>query len=400
MVSARLILLVCVCVDAYRGYRRAAEPPAPPPPSQGVMTGALLYETLYRAGYHNHTGLSRGAPLMSELNKMSRRLGEPVRTALDVGCSHGLVVKDLWLRGIEANGVDISPTAVQLARSTREFPRRNRTGMIDQPRGRRPSPRCGEQAPCFQTASATMLPFASNSFDVVLSSDVLEQCAPAVRGLGRFGHSLAHLVHASCIRTARPACVHAHTCCVPARRVYVHSVRWCAVPSLWRCRRSPSSNPAGGACCSMQPSEVSQAVGEMTRVAKRLMLLKISNRAETGGKDVREVLKQPRMPDNLHSSIHGPDFWLARFEQHGWLLHHMVESRDRGLADSLHWECCTYVLQPATVPGALARSQAQLQNASTHPAQKWYGRANVCCHWGWEQCGPTPGPSKRCPRWP
>lgn len=325
MVSARLILLVCVCVDAYRGYRRAAEPPAPPPPSQGVMTGALLYETLYRAGYHNHTGLSRGAPLMSELNKMSRRLGEPVRTALDVGCSHGLVVKDLWLRGIEANGVDISPTAVQLARSTREFPRRNRTGMIDQPRGRRPSPRCGEQAPCFQTASATMLPFASNSFDVVLSSDVLEH---------------------------------------------------------------------------MQPSEVSQAVGEMTRVAKRLMLLKISNRAETGGKDVREVLKQPRMPDNLHSSIHGPDFWLARFEQHGWLLHHMVESRDRGLADSLHWECCTYVLQPATVPGALARSQAQLQNASTHPAQKWYGRANVCCHWGWEQCGPTPGPSKRCPRWP
>ena len=55
----------------------------------------------------------------------------PLRSVLDVGCSHGKGVSLLWKHGINASGCDISPTAIELARSTREQSRKARRYFVD-----------------------------------------------------------------------------------------------------------------------------------------------------------------------------------------------------------------------------------------------------------------------------
>ncbi len=114
-----------------------------------------LYEDLYRHGYHSDLKMTHARDVL-------RALKDGTPSVLDVGCSHGLAVQELWRRGIEANGVDISPTAVRLATKARSSE----------------SARCGDR-PCFQVATATALPFPNKSFHTIMSTDVLEHIIPS-----------------------------------------------------------------------------------------------------------------------------------------------------------------------------------------------------------------------------
>ena len=139
-------------------------------------SGAQLYDALYQIGYHNGTRHHAGL-LLQALNKMRKAFGyERNSSVLDVGCSHGGAVRDLWRGGWFANGVDVSQYAIlaanrELAAAEAET-RPTRKGAREA--------RCAVQ-PCFQTSAAGRLPFASASFDFALSSDVLEHVEAADR---------------------------------------------------------------------------------------------------------------------------------------------------------------------------------------------------------------------------
>jgi len=109
-----------------------------------------IYEELYKNhGYHADLHLTHAASLVDYITR------HPVESVLDVGCSHGRAVEMLWKYNLTAVGVDIAPTAVALAVKTRGFGR------------------CGTY-PCFQTASAEVLPFPDKSVDAIMLSNVLE----------------------------------------------------------------------------------------------------------------------------------------------------------------------------------------------------------------------------------
>ena len=112
---------------------------------------------MYSTGYHSNLGLGHATFLVYELLDNTSFPHHSIETVLDVGCSHGKAVKQLWEGGLHANGVDISTVAIALANKAR------RAGM-----------RCVASFPCFQAAAASALPFPDRSFDAVLSSDVLE----------------------------------------------------------------------------------------------------------------------------------------------------------------------------------------------------------------------------------
>lgn len=118
-----------------------------------------VYENLYaNHGYHADLRLSHASSILHLLQSVAGAFDRPV---LDVGCSHGLAVEKLWKMDISAIGVDIAPTAVQKARTHREF----RHSL------------CGE-FPCFQVGTATTLPFPDKSLDAIFSTDVLEHLLP------------------------------------------------------------------------------------------------------------------------------------------------------------------------------------------------------------------------------
>ena len=118
-----------------------------------LSASANLYEDLYKTGYHNDLSLTHAKQLVVFASTSNPD------NVLDVGCSHGLGVQMLWKRGVHANGIDISPTAVEMAIKTRT--KHNKHKM------------CGEYA-CFKVGNATHLPFPDKSFDTIISSDVLE----------------------------------------------------------------------------------------------------------------------------------------------------------------------------------------------------------------------------------
>lgn len=120
-------------------------------PALLLLTVGEIYEALYQNGYHSDLHLSHARGVLQHVR------GESV---LDLGCSHGFAVAALWKRGIVANGVDIAPSAIALARRTRG------------------EGRCGPD-PCFQVANATALPFGSKHFDALVSTDVLEHLSPS-----------------------------------------------------------------------------------------------------------------------------------------------------------------------------------------------------------------------------
>tara|TARA_B100000214_G_scaffold375264_1_gene360880 strand:- start:1502 stop:2125 length:624 start_codon:yes stop_codon:yes gene_type:complete len=118
-----------------------------------VVSNDNIYESLYKSGYHSNLRLSHANSVIRRLHQQN------VSSVLDLGCSHGYAVAALWKKGIQANGVDIAPTAIKLASKVRG------------------QGRCGED-PCFQTANATALPFRNKHFSTLISTDVLEHLAP------------------------------------------------------------------------------------------------------------------------------------------------------------------------------------------------------------------------------
>jgi SAM-dependent methyltransferase len=260
-----------------------------------------LYDGLYALGYHNNTSLHHAEQLLKALRRCKHNV--TIHSVLDVGCSHGAVVEILWRRGFHANGVDVSSRAVEMARTKRKYP-----------------PNCVTE-PCFQVASAASLPLKTGSFDVVMSSDVLE-----------------HVPH----------------------------------------------------------KDVESAVAEVSRVAARFLILKISNRPEGGERELRALIAERRARGeedwpkfNLHTTIQGPPFWLGRFARHGWHLHHMLEAEHhdhyyiKHAGRGLPWECCSYVLQPSSVPGAVQLANAEVASMKS---QMWYRKASQCLHWGKRFC--------------
>ena len=270
--------------------------------------GKALYDALYAVGYHNNTKLHHANELLKALKRCQKDFNLDIKSMLDVGCSHGAAVEKLWKLGLAANGVDISARAVHMARDVRES-----SLPVEHNKCR--------SKPCFQVASAAALPFASDSFDGIMSTDVLEH---------------------------------------------------------------------------VQPKEVKLAVAELARVARTVLLLKISNRPEGSVKELK-ILRSARQQRgesswssfNLHATIRGPEYWLRLFRAHGWYLHHMLEAEPhdvhytRGAGMGLPWECCTYVLQPRSAPRAVETARAEMISMSN---QTWFERANRCLHWGVRHC--------------
>lgn len=147
-----------------------ALPRPPPPRARELVNASTLYDALYTGGYHSDVNASRAVDLLPFVVNIAKRYH--ASSVLDVGCSHGWAVHKLWHDGFHASGVDVSGVAVALAKRTRGEPANSCVG------------------PCFVQASATTLPWANRSFDIVMSTDVLEHLGPtdvllAVRELNR-----------------------------------------------------------------------------------------------------------------------------------------------------------------------------------------------------------------------
>ncbi|KAJ8598206.1 hypothetical protein CTAYLR_005538 [Chrysophaeum taylorii] len=115
-----------------------------------------VYDQLYARGYHRNKNITHAKELVEYLGPMAW-----IESVLDVGCSHGKGVQLLWEAGKRAAGIDIAQVAIANARKWRC----GDDGCTRE--------RCGVDV-CFQVASATALPFASKSFDAIISTDVLE----------------------------------------------------------------------------------------------------------------------------------------------------------------------------------------------------------------------------------
>jgi len=222
------------------------------------LKGAELYETIYRLGYSSEGLMIHYYPILAELKRMRNR-GEVVKSVLDIGCSHGGGVKELWDMGLYASGVDLSTTAVNMARERH---------------GHNPKSCVGK---CWQQAAATSLPFNDMSFDAIMSTDVLEH---------------------------------------------------------------------------LDPPDVDNAVAELARVARKWMLLKVSNRPEYtrmqtakapfgNGTFANEARRQFHrdLPPQLHASVHDADWWIARFKAVGFEHHRTIHVPS--------WACCAFVLRNA-----------------------------------------------------
>lgn len=128
------------------------------------MNGEQLYDQLYNDGYHSDLKLTHAGPLLREIHWMGYQyyFTRRINSVLDVGCSHGKAVQWLWSNRFIAEGVDISNTAVKLAKEARVHKRAPGN----------PVPRCIDK--CFAQSSATRLPYGNQTFHAILSSDVLE----------------------------------------------------------------------------------------------------------------------------------------------------------------------------------------------------------------------------------
>jgi SAM-dependent methyltransferase len=287
-----------------------------------VLKGAALYDALYAGGYHNELGRNLGQFLMYDAAETAAWFN--VSTVLDVGCSNGLAVHELWTHGgLTASGVDVSAKAVEISRRHRlrcvssdgpcalkaddalPPPKllkvyRDRGNATKPPwplkLGRR---RCVE--PCFSAAPATAIPFLDHSFDAVFSSDVLE-----------------HL---------------------PAE-------------------------------------EVDAAVGELTRVARQFLFLKISNRKDQKGPDLPRLAQAGEaVPDTLHLTVRPQEFWLERFLRAGFILHHTLEdSAGFGWLRKNPHMCCSFVLRRRGVvpdlPQGVDRSRRRYLREQWWPSER------------------------------
>lgn len=105
-----------------------------------------LYDRLYEEGYHSDLDYSHAKEICDWIENNIQ-----FSSILDVGCSHGWVIRRFPDR--YAWGVDVSEAAIQLAHAA---------GSMTAIRG-----------------SAIDLPFPSDSFDIVLSTDCIEHLTEA-----------------------------------------------------------------------------------------------------------------------------------------------------------------------------------------------------------------------------
>lgn len=105
-----------------------------------------LYDRCYSKGYHKEFSNSRGAPFAQHLIRTLE-----FQSTLDIGCSKGFVVDIFAQNNKQSYGIEICQEAVDDAKS----------------RGLN-----------VRQGSATELPFADNSIDLVFSSDVMEHLMP------------------------------------------------------------------------------------------------------------------------------------------------------------------------------------------------------------------------------
>ena len=246
---------------------------APHLPSD-MLSGAELYDALYASGYHRERNTTRAGELLQYLQNRTRveSLFGPLRSVLDIGCSHGYAVERLWSFGYMASGVDVSTIAVAAARAARGEPSGNclRT--------------------CFIQSSATALPWPTHAFDAIMSSDVLEH---------------------------------------------------------------------------LEPKDVDDAVNEISRVAAKLIVLKISHSGDrVDGRQMKYFeqmrlrnatvntstgnnlpLFEKQLPPDLHTTARKPDWWIEKFHKlGGWKLHSKLPI-PRGPGGHLRtWICCSFVM--------------------------------------------------------
>lgn len=112
-----------------------------------------LYEKLYAdLGYHRDLDYDEhSAQATTFLFELHRDKSSGI-SILDVGCSNGKAVERLTEMGFTSSGIDVSPTAVEMCAAR---------GLGD----------------CC-VGSATEIPHADSSFDIILSTDVLEHLRP------------------------------------------------------------------------------------------------------------------------------------------------------------------------------------------------------------------------------
>jgi SAM-dependent methyltransferase len=103
-----------------------------------------LYDDLYRAGYHNSIGFTHSKRLIRAINRIIPKNNK----ILDVGCSNGTACLLLNKCEYICSGIDISEVAINIAKSH---------GISD----------------C-KACSADNIDYPDESFDVILSTDVLE----------------------------------------------------------------------------------------------------------------------------------------------------------------------------------------------------------------------------------
>ena len=160
--------------------------------SSRLLMGKQLYDSLYAQGYHSNLQLTHATFLVYEMLDRRNFPNYTIETILDIGCSHGKAVQQLWEGGRNASGVDISSVAIGVALASR-VKRAAKHGI---------AARCVSNTPCFQQASASSLPFRDRLFDAVLSTDVLEHVEPhevklVVHEIARVAKSLLFLKIAS-----------------------------------------------------------------------------------------------------------------------------------------------------------------------------------------------------------
>lgn len=242
-----------------------------------MLSGADLYDALYASGYHGLRNHTRAGEVLNFMSDTNRTTSLGVRSVLDLGCSHGFAVAALWSMGYIASGVDISSIAVERARQIREAP----AGKCVQP--------------CFAQGPATLLPWRTNAFDAIVSSDVLEH---------------------------------------------------------------------------VEAADVPAAIRELSRVATRMLVLKIAKGADfVDAKQVRlfqhekernrtvsgkSLFASGDLPSNLHPTTHGPDWWIERLRHEGGWREYSRLPTPHGRP----WLCCTFVLRrdsPAPETQAEAR---------------------------------------------
>lgn len=227
-----------------------------------LINASALYDALYNGGYHNDTNGSRAVDLLPFVVNIAKLVN--ASSVLDIGCSHGWAVNQLWTHGLRASGVDVSTVAVALAVKVRGEP----AGSCVQP--------------CFVKASATALPWANNSFDVVMSSDVLE---------------------------------HIETIDVPL------------------------------------------AVRELSRVARKALVLKISRLHDKVDSIQRKAISEAvgediALPRDLHLTVQRPEFWIKAFQEidPSWMMQanlawpQRADNKTQMYRPRRPWMCCSFAL--------------------------------------------------------